>query len=411
MTGTHADETAAVSAATIAGIALASALVPLNSTMVAVALPQVAREFDISKGHAGILVTVYLVAMLVGQPVSGRMADAVGPRRLAVIAVTGFGACSAVAMFAGSFPLLVSLRAAQAAFASALMPSVQAMLRMVTRPSERGRAFGVQGSVIGVGAGLGPVIGGLVIALSGWRAIFGVNLPIVAVVLFVLSRRVPGSPTAGDRPIPRERGDHPIGGERVVNPVFVAAFSVQALSTLAQYALLLITPIVLDERGWSSAATGLALSALTLGLIVMGPPGGRLGDRRGRRAPVLGGLAVSLVAVIASAALGDGVASAMLIATLLCFGLGLGLATPSVQTSGMEAAPPSRIGLASGLLSMSRYVGSITASLLLAALVDDAGDGVAVMLLVSAGSLAVSLATAWRLPSRPLPGLAVEPAG
>jgi MFS family permease len=193
--------------------------------------------------------------------------------------------------------------------------------------------------------------------------------------------------------------------------VFVAAFSVQALSTLAQYALLLITPIVLDERGWSSAATGLALSALTLGLIVMGPPGGRLGDRRGRRAPVLGGLAVSLVAVIASAALGDGVASAMLIATLLCFGLGLGLATPSVQTSGMEAAPPSRIGLASGLLSMSRYVGSITASLLLAALVDDAGDGVAVMLLVSAGSLAVSLATAWRLPSRPLPGLAVEPAG
>jgi MFS family permease len=410
VTGNPADETAAVSAATITGIALASVLVPLNSTMVAVALPEVAREFDISKGHAGILVTVYLVAMLVGQPLSGRMADAVGPRRLAVIAVTGFGVCSAAAMFAGSFPVLIGLRAAQAAFASALMPSVQAMLRMVTRPSERGRAFGVQGSVIGVGAGLGPVIGGLVIALFGWRAIFGVNLPIVAVVLFVLSRRVPGEPAVEDRPIPRERGAHPTGDERVVNPVFVAAFSVQALSVLAQYALLLITPIVLDDRGWSSAAIGLALSALTLGQILTGPPGGRLGDRRGRRVPVLRGLAVCLVGVTASAVLGDGVASAVLIATLLCFGLGLGLATPSVQTAGMEAAPDSRIGLASGVLSMSRYVGSITASLLLAALVDDAGAGVAVMLLVSAGSLAVSLAAAWRLPSRPLRPLAVEPA-
>jgi DHA2 family methylenomycin A resistance protein-like MFS transporter len=338
------------------------------------------------------------------------MADAVGPRRLAVIAVTGFGVCSAAAMFAGSFPVLIGLRAAQAAFASALMPSVQAMLRMVTRPSERGRAFGVQGSVIGVGAGLGPVIGGLVIALFGWRAIFGVNLPIVAVVLFVLSRRVPGEPAVEDRPIPRERGAHPTGDERVVNPVFVAAFSVQALSVLAQYALLLITPIVLDDRGWSSAAIGLALSALTLGQILTGPPGGRLGDRRGRRVPVLRGLAVCLVGVTASAVLGDGVASAVLIATLLCFGLGLGLATPSVQTAGMEAAPDSRIGLASGVLSMSRYVGSITASLLLAALVDDAGAGVAVMLLVSAGSLAVSLAAAWRLPSRPLRPLAVEPA-
>ena len=62
----------------------------------------------------------------------------------------------------------------------------QAMLREVVPDRERGRAFGVQGSVLGVGAGLGPVIGGLATAAFGWRAIFGVNLPVVLGVLYVL---------------------------------------------------------------------------------------------------------------------------------------------------------------------------------------------------------------------------------
>ena len=168
---------------TIIGIALASILVPLNSTMIAVALPRLAREFGIEKGHAGLLITVYLVAMLVGQPLAGRLGDAIGVRRLATIAVAGFGVCSGASMLAGSFALLVVFRTAQALFASAITPSVQAMLRMITTPDERGRAFGVQGSVIGVGAGLGPVIGGLLITAFGWRAIFGVNIPIVLVVL------------------------------------------------------------------------------------------------------------------------------------------------------------------------------------------------------------------------------------
>ncbi len=186
-----------VPATTIAGIALASALVPLNSTMIAVALPEIGSDFGISTRQASVLVTLYLVAMLVGQPLSGRVCDAFGARRVALVATTGFGVFSAAAMFAGSFWLLVALRAIQAAFASALIPSVQAMLRELVPAPERGRAFGVQGSVIGVGAGLGPVIGGLAVAAFGWRAIFGVNLPVVLAVLYVLERRVTRSSRVG----------------------------------------------------------------------------------------------------------------------------------------------------------------------------------------------------------------------
>ena len=385
-----------VPATTIAGIALASALVPLNSTMIAVALPQIARDFDISKGRASVLITLYLVAMLVGQPLAGRLGDVIGARRLATIATTGFGLFSAAAMVAGSFWLLVALRALQAAFASALVPSVQAMLRDVVPSRQRGRAFGVQGSVLGVGAGLGPVIGGLATAAFGWRSIFGVNLPVVLVVLYVLQRRVAPStsPSVHDEVVePEDSG-------RLFNGVFGSAFLTQALSTFAQYALLLAVPIVLDSRGWSAASIGVALSCSTLGMVVMGPYGGRLGDARGRRRPVVLGLAVTVVAVAASAVAGDDVSSALLVVTLLLFGLGLGAASPSVMTAGIEAAPLASVGSAAGLLSASRYVGSIASTLVLASVVHDDGSGLATLLIVSAVILSISLVAARRLPGR-----------
>lgn len=390
------------STTTIVGIALASILVPLNSTMIAVALPRLAREFHIEKGHAGLLVTVYLVAMLVGQPLAGRLGDAIGVRRLATIAVAGFGVCSAGSMVAGTFALLVAFRTAQALFASAITPSVQAMLRMITTSEERGRAFGVQGSVIGVGAGLGPVIGGLLISLFGWRAIFGVNIPIVLVVLWVLRRVVPLAPTA--KPADEVVADAPVetGGGRLANRVFVSAFGTQALSTVAQYALLLVTPLLLDDRGWGSGSVGVALSMLTLGMILMSPPGGRLGDVRGRRFPVLLGLGVAAVGVAGPAVAGDGAASALLLVALAVFGVGLGTATPSILTAGVEAAPERRIGLASGLLSMSRYVGSIAASVLLTMLVEDDGGGVGVMFVICLVAMLAALAVATGLPGRRL---------
>jgi DHA2 family methylenomycin A resistance protein-like MFS transporter len=183
--------------------------------------------------------------------------------------------------------------------------------------------------------------------------------------------------------------------------VFSAAFATQALSVFAQYTLLLVTPIVLDDRGWGTGSIGIALSTLTLGMILMGPPGGRLGDEWGRRRPVLIGLTVATVSVGTAVAFGDDVASAMLIASLLIFGLGLGVATPSVLTAGVEAAPAARVGLASGVLSSGRYVGSIVASILLSALVADDGDGVTTMLVLSTIALILSLGAAANLPSTP----------
>jgi len=307
--------------------------------------------------------------------------------------------CSAGAVFAATFAMLVALRTTQAAFASALAPSVGAMLRVIVPERERGRAFGLQGSVVGVGAGLGPVIGGLLVGAFGWHAIFWVNLPLVVIILVVLQTSVP--------PIeaPHLYAHHDAEPERatwrsVFNRVFTASFSTQAFTTLAQYALLLATPIVLDERGWAPGEIGLALSALTLGMIVMSPFGGRIGDRLGRRVPVVAGICLCLAAVVMSAVFGDDPASIVLIVSLSLFGIGNGASTPGIMSAGMEAAPRSRIGVAAGLLSMSRYVGSIIGSLLVAAVIADDATGTGTVLMVCALSLVAAIAVATMLPGR-----------
>jgi len=380
----------------VLGIAAAAGLVPLNSTMIAVALPAIADAFDISTGTASVLVTVYLVAMLVGQPLAGRVADVVGNRSAVTWALVGLIVTSLAAAFAPSFLWLVVGRLAQACCAAALGPSVQSLLRALTAPDEQGRTFGLMGSVLGVGAALGPVIGGVLTQAFGWQAIFLVNVPIAGGALFAAVRTRP-RPDAAD-----DGGDIVVTDERILNPVFVVCFSAQALSTLAQYALLLLTPIILSARGWQSGSIGLALSALTVGMIVMGPPGGRAGDARGRRAPSTFGLALAAVAVGVILAAGPSVAPVVLVVVLAAFGVGLGLATPNLMSAALASVPMTRTGSAAGVLSMSRYVGSITTSVAIAAFVTSDAGGTRVVLGLSFAATMVATLVATRLPSTPV---------
>ncbi len=381
---------------TIIGIALASGLVPLNSTMVAVALPKLARSFGIGRGHAGLLITVYLVAMLIGQPLSGRLSDAIGNKRLTMISLLGFGLCSVGAALSPTFRWLVVARGSQAVFASALAPSVQSMLRSITRPEQRGHAFGILGSVVGVGAAAGPIIGGVLVSAFGWKAIFVANVPIAAVALAVLFRvSVPARVLTNVKPsetIVRTRTND-------VRTGFVAAFFTQALANLGQYSFLLIAPIVLDHRGWSSGTTGLALSALTIGLIVMGPPGGRFGDRHGKKRAIAAGLVVAATGTLVLVPYGVDVAPSVLIMALALFGVGLGFASPSMVSAGLETVPPERTGVAAGVLSASRYVGSIVASVVLAAVVADDGSGTRVMYVIAAAAVVLAVPVSRHMPT------------
>ncbi len=375
--------------AVIIGVGTASALVPLNSTMISVALRSVASDFGIEKAQARLLVLVYLVAMLVGQPIAGRISDRVGAKRLTVIALWGFAACSLGAVFARSFGALVAARTVQAVFAAALAPAASSMLRAVVPAGERGRAFGIQGSVVGMGVAVGPLVGGQLVDSVNWKAIFLVNLPVVAVCLFMLSR----VPVPSLRSMIRTDEAEPTHGS-LWNLTFSAAFATQALSNFGQYTLLLMCPAVLEAQDWDAASIGWVLTAMTAGLIVFGPIGGRYGDNHGRRTPVLGGLTVAAAGVAVLIPFNDGVSVYALVTSLALFGIGFGVAVPGLSAAGIESAPMARTATAAGWLSMSRYIGSIAATSLINALVDDDGRGARTMFGIATTSVLLAVATA-----------------
>ncbi|MEM7286544.1 MAG: MFS transporter, partial [Actinomycetota bacterium] len=261
----------------VIGLGLVATLVPLNSTMIIVALGDIGDDLDVSKGTASWLVTLYLGVMLIGQPLAGRMADRVGSGRLLTTSLAGFVAMSVVAALAPNFAFLFVARMVHAALGAAFVPVVETLLRMLSPERDRGRNFGILGSFFGVGTVAGPIVGGGVTELVGWQGIFLANIPVILVSLVLIRDvlRVAGA---------RERGSGTSDLARVgLGSAFQWAFTTQSTTVFGQYCLLLIVPIVLDARGWSAGEVGLALTAMTVGMLGLGPVGGRLGDRGGRR--------------------------------------------------------------------------------------------------------------------------------
>jgi MFS family permease len=157
-------------------------------------------------------------------------------------------------------------------------------------------------------------------------------------------------------------------------PAFAAANGAIGLSNLAMYVTLLAQPAWLARLpGWTSAGSGLALATLSAGSVIFAPIGGRLTDRYGRRRPVVVGLAL-LAGGLAPLALVAGDPSAAHLAAVLAglalAGMGLGLSSAGLQTSAVESVEAREAGVASGVFSTSRYLGSIVGSSLLAGLID-----------------------------------------
>lgn len=353
---------------------VAASLVPLNSTLIAVGLPDIAEDLGVTTGRTAVLVTSYLIAMALLQPVAGRLGDRFGTRNVVLAGLAGFGLASLGAAGAPSFAVLVGLRVLQAVAGSTLIPNVMSLLRAEVDAAHRGRAFGILGAGIGAGAAVGPVLGGAVVELGGWRGIFLVSVPVAASAIPLVARL---------RPVETETEEERTRVADLVRRIpFLAACAVQASSNYAQYTLLLVVPVILTSRGWSSGATGVVLSGMTVGLLVLSPVGGSLGDRTDRRLPVRLGTGVGLAATAVLAAMGLDVV-AVLVGGVAAFGIGMGLASASLQTAALEAVDAASSGSAAGLMSTSRYIGSISSTTAIAVLVGDGVDGVRSVLVLA----------------------------
>jgi len=401
-------------------MAAASFLAPLNSSMVAVALPDIRSSFGVSVSAATWLISGYLVSVAVAQPVGGRLGDAFGCRRMILVGLVVLLLSSIGAAASTTYPLLLLTRSLQGVSAAMVMPTAIAYLRKRTPAGRLGSALGANGAAVSLGAALGPVVGAALLIAGGWRWLFLVNVPL-ALCALLLVWRVPadsGGGRAGRQFDPfsllalagvflgmailgsARRLDNQVltfaaiamlpaasafylvryrwVGSGVVDlrlftrRSYSAAAATVSLSNLVMYTTLIAIPLYLaDTRGVGDAAIGGLLFGMSVAIVAVSPTAGRYADKLGSRTMIIAGSVVLLAGAGLLWAVLHHPSLLVLAIPLVLMGLGLGLCQAAQQSAALKAWPGEMAGSAAGTLSMMRYVGSISGTALIAALLSE----------------------------------------
>ena len=235
----------------LAAVTLAQLMVILDLTVMNLALPSMQTALGLSDHDRQWVLTVYALTYGSLLLLGGRLSDLIGRRRALLIGLTGFAVASALGAFATDLTTLLMARAAQGVFGALLTPSVTALVAvMFPEPKERGRAFGIIGMIMGSGAGIGLILGGVLTDVFDWRSAFTFNLPVAVVAAIGILLTV--------RPVP--------AGERRRIDIPGAILATAGLGSLVFGA----SRAELD--GWSATSTiGLLLlgAALIAGFVVI----------------------------------------------------------------------------------------------------------------------------------------------
>ncbi|HEX6934027.1 MAG TPA: MFS transporter, partial [Streptosporangiaceae bacterium] len=255
-------------------------IVGLDVTVVNVALPSIQHELHASVSGLQWVVAAYSLVIASLLMLAGSTADRVGRRRTFQAGLALFTTGSLLCSLAPSLAALVAFRMVQAVGGSMLNPVAMSIItNTFTERTERARAIGIWGGVVGLSMALGPVVGGLLVSAVGWRSIFWVNIPVGIAAIALTAVFVPESRA------PRARRFDPVGqflvmvtlatlvygiiegpGRGWTSPLIIACFAVAAV-TGASFAWYEIRrhDALLDVRFFRSApfagATVIAVSA------------------------------------------------------------------------------------------------------------------------------------------------------
>ncbi|MGH3984549.1 MAG: MFS transporter [Pseudonocardiaceae bacterium] len=174
---------------------MAGSMSLLDVSIVNVALPSIAQSLNASVAQVQWVVSGYALAFGLVLVAGGRLGDALGRRRMFLVALTGFVLTSALCGAAPSAELLVAARLLQGFTAGMLTPQNSGLIQVLFHGPERGKAFGIFGATVGLSTAIGPVLGGLILTAAGgpegWRWIFYVNVPIGLIAIVAAARLVP----------------------------------------------------------------------------------------------------------------------------------------------------------------------------------------------------------------------------
>jgi EmrB/QacA subfamily drug resistance transporter len=387
---------------------LGSTLAYVDESVVNVALPTMEGELHTTLAAMQWVINAYTLALSALLLIGGAAADQFGRRRMFLIGVSLFALASLACGLAPDVGVLIGARTAQGVGAALLVPCSLALIGAAFDETERGAAIGIWSGASAIAAGAAPLLGGWLVDHASWRVIFLIN-PLLAIpTLWITVRRVPES---RDPDAPRgvdwrgallvfaglgtlvygliassERG---WGDARVITALaagvalllgFVLAeqrerepmmppglfrsraFSGINILTLLLYgalgaAFFFLPFLLIQARGYSATAAGAAYLPFTLILAVLSRWAGSLIDRFGARWPLIIGPTVTALGFLLMSAAGGTYWAVM--AAMIVVGLGMAVTVAPLTTAVLNAVPPHRTGVASGINNAVASVGSL----------------------------------------------------
>ncbi|WP_461189294.1 MFS transporter [Arthrobacter sp. Z4-13] len=234
----------------VAGLSLGTALNPLNSSMIAVALVVLRADFGLDVAAVTWVVTSFYLASAAGQPVMGRLADRFGPRRMFMLGMALVAVTCALAPLAPNFALLCVARAVMALGTATAYPGAVVMVGAVAHQAnvDSARLLGRLQMANTSAAAVGPVVGGLLVGFVGWEALFLINVPLALAALLIVRQAAP----------PDEAREHGRLAELVRDSDIPGILAFVSALLLVMMAALNVAP---GYRWWMLAA-GTAIAAL-----------------------------------------------------------------------------------------------------------------------------------------------------
>jgi EmrB/QacA subfamily drug resistance transporter len=385
-------------------------LIMLDTNIVAVSLPSIARELHGGFTDVEWVVSAYVLPFAALLMPAGALADRLGRRRMLMTGLTIFTLASFLCGVAPNLAALNVARALQAVGAALQLTSSLAAVSHGFEAHERARVYAIWGTVMGMAPPLGPILGGLITSYFGWRWAFYINLPLGAglialaltsvdesrdphasrldfpgIILFgtglfgivwalIDANNVGWGSTStlvklavgalllvafvfAERHHPRPMIDLAIFRDPIV---VGAAIAMLGYAAAAQVMMTILPLYLQDAFVLSPAATGLAMIPFAIPLLIGPSVGGKLAARMSSREILSFGLGL--------VALGDGIAAAAMFADLgywaaaigmVLTGSGAGLLNSETAKAQVSSMPPERAGMASGLASTTRFIGII----------------------------------------------------
>ncbi|MFB8245357.1 MFS transporter [Streptomyces sp. NPDC055952] len=387
---------------------LGSGMAMLDSTVVNVALPRIGSDLDADLAVLQWTVNAYMVTLAGLILLGGALGDRFGRRKVFVVGVVWFAAASLLCGIAPNAGVLIAARALQGVGGALLTPGSLALIQASFHPDDRGRAVGLWSGFGGVGAAVGPFVGGWLVDGPGWRWVFLLNVPVALVCVPVALRHVPES---GGGPA----GPEGAGGGRAHGGFDVAGAVLGALAlALVTYALIkapeggavvavsgaaglaAAVAFVLTERrrpdpmlppdifasrqftavnlvtlcvyaalggffflaalqlqvvvGYSALAAGAALLPTTALMLLLSARSGELADRIGPRIPLTVGPLLCAAGMLLMLRAGPGASYGLdVLPALLVLGLGMVTLVAPLTAAVLGSVSVARAGLASGV--------------------------------------------------------------